>query len=77
MMGNSLAEFENSLNGEWIMKRVRKIAITGATAISLALAAAAVSAQPFGYGVGGGHMGAYGAHAVAKRLRADCRCRQC
>lgn len=61
MKGNSLAEFENSLNGEWIMKRVRKIAITVGTAISLGLAAAAASAQPFGYGMGGGHMGGYGA----------------
>ncbi|MBE0625795.1 MAG: Spy/CpxP family protein refolding chaperone [Burkholderiales bacterium] len=43
------------------MKRVRKIVITVGTAISLALAAAAVSAQPFGYGMGGGHMGGYGA----------------
>src|SRR3990172_3630772 len=44
------------------MKRVTKIAITAGTAISLALAAAAVSAQPTGYGMGwaGGHMGGYG-----------------
>lgn len=45
------------------MKRVTKIAITAGTAISLGLAAAAVSAQPFGYGMGagGGRMGGYGA----------------
>jgi len=43
------------------MKRVTKIAVTVGTVISLGLAAAAVSAQPFGYGMGGGHMGGYGA----------------
>ncbi len=44
------------------MKRATKIVITVATAISLGLAAAAVSAHPSGYGMGwgGGHMGGYG-----------------
>ena len=43
------------------MKRATKIVITVATAISLGLAAAAVSAHPSGYGGGwGGHMGGYG-----------------
>ncbi|MBE0622239.1 MAG: Spy/CpxP family protein refolding chaperone [Burkholderiales bacterium] len=44
------------------MKRATKIVLTVGTAISLGLAAAAVSAQPFGYGMGsgGGHMGGYG-----------------
>lgn len=42
------------------MKRVTKIVITVGTAISLGLAAAAVSAQPSGYGMGPGMMGGYG-----------------
>ncbi|MBK5103349.1 MAG: Spy/CpxP family protein refolding chaperone [Burkholderiales bacterium] len=42
------------------MKRVTKIVITVGTAISLGLAAAAVSAQPFGYGMGPGMMGGNG-----------------
>ncbi|MCJ7837799.1 MAG: Spy/CpxP family protein refolding chaperone [Burkholderiales bacterium] len=43
------------------MKRVTKIAIAVGTALSLGLAAAAVSAHPNGYGPGwgGGHMGGY------------------
>lgn len=44
------------------MKRATKIVIAVGTALSLGLAAAAVSAHPFGYGGGwgGGHMGGYG-----------------
>src|SRR3972149_4446512 len=42
------------------MKRGTKIVITVATAISLGLAAAAVSAHPSGYGMGSGMMGGYG-----------------
>src|SRR3990167_8515875 len=44
------------------MKPVTKIVIAVGTAVSLGLAAAAVSAHPFGYGGGwgGGHMGGYG-----------------
>jgi len=42
------------------MKRATKIVITVATAISLGLAAAAVSAHPSGYGMGSGMMGGYG-----------------
>ena len=43
------------------MKRATKIAVAIGAALSLGLAAAAVSAHPFGYGPGwGGHMGGYG-----------------
>ncbi len=42
------------------MKRTTKIFITVGTALSLGLAAAAVSAQPYGPGWGGGPMGGYG-----------------
>jgi len=42
------------------MKRATKVLITAGTALSLGLAAAAVSAQPYGYGPGGWHMGGYG-----------------
>ena len=44
------------------MKPVTKIVIAVGTAVSLGLAAAAVSAHPSGYGPGwgGGHMGGYG-----------------
>jgi periplasmic protein CpxP/Spy len=42
------------------MKRATKILITVGTALSLGLAAAAVSAQPYGPGWGGGPMGGYG-----------------
>jgi len=44
------------------MKRATKIVIALGTAVSLGLAAAAVSAHPSGYGPGwgGGHMGGYG-----------------
>lgn len=47
------------------MKRPTKIVIAVSTALSFGLAAAAVSAHPFGYGGGwgGGHMGGYGAGA--------------
>lgn len=43
------------------MKRITKIAVALGAALSLGLAAAAVEAQPYGMGSGGGHMGAYGA----------------
>ena len=42
------------------MKRTTKIFITVGTALSLGLAAAAVSAQPYGPGWGGGPVGGYG-----------------
>ncbi len=42
------------------MKRATKILIAAGTALSLGLAAAAVSAQPYGPGWGGGQMGGYG-----------------
>lgn len=42
------------------MKRATKVLITVGTALSLGLAAAAVSAQPYGPGWGGGPMGGYG-----------------
>jgi len=42
------------------MKRATKIVIALGTALSLGLGAAAVSAQPFGYGMGPGMMGGYG-----------------
>ena len=42
------------------MKRATKIIITLGTAVSLGIAAVAVSAHPSGYGWGGGHMGGYG-----------------
>ena len=42
------------------MKRITKIAIAAGAALSLGLAAATVSANPYGYGPGG-HMGGYGA----------------
>ncbi|MGP1678471.1 MAG: Spy/CpxP family protein refolding chaperone [Burkholderiales bacterium] len=41
------------------MKRVTKIVLTVGAALSLGLAAATVSAQPFGYGMGPGMMGGY------------------
>jgi Spy/CpxP family protein refolding chaperone len=41
------------------MKRVTKILVTAGAALSLGLAAAAVSAHPYGPGWGGGHMGGY------------------
>lgn len=42
------------------MKRATKIIVTLGTAVSLGIAAVAVSAHPAGYGWGGGHMGGYG-----------------
>ena len=42
------------------MKRATKIVITVGAAVSLGLAAAAVSAQSFGHGMGPGMMGGYG-----------------
>ena len=42
------------------MKRATKVLITIGSALSLGLAAAAVSAQPYGPGWGGGPMGGYG-----------------
>ena len=42
------------------MKRITKIAVAVGTALTLGLGAAAVSAQPFGHGMGGGMMGGYG-----------------
>lgn len=42
------------------MKRITKIAVAVGAALTLGLGAAAVSAQPFGYGMGGGMMGGYG-----------------
>ena len=41
------------------MKRITKIAIAVGAALTLGLGAAAVSAQPFGYGMGPGMMGGY------------------
>jgi len=55
-----LAEFETQSTGEYVMKRATKIVVTLGTALSFALAAAAVSAQSYGPGWGGGHMGGYG-----------------
>jgi hypothetical protein len=43
-----------------IMKRITKIAVAVGAALTLGLGAAAVSAQPFGYGMGPGMMGGYG-----------------
>lgn len=41
------------------MKRITKIAVAVGAALTLGLGAAAVSAQPFGYGMGPGMMGGY------------------
>ena len=57
---DGLADFQTSRIGEQIMKRVTKILVTAGAALSLGLAAAAVSAHPYGPGWGGGHMGGYG-----------------
>ena len=43
------------------MKRATKVLVTVGTALTLGLAAAAVSAQSYGPGWGGWHMGGYGA----------------
>jgi Spy/CpxP family protein refolding chaperone len=43
-----------------IMKRITKIAVAAGAALTLGLGAAAVSAQPVGYGMGPGMMGGYG-----------------
>ena len=42
------------------MKRITRIAVAVGAALTLGLGAAAVSAQPFGYGMGPGMMGGYG-----------------
>lgn len=42
------------------MERITKIAVAVGAALTLGLGAAAVSAQPFGYGMGPGMMGGYG-----------------